>query len=70
MIVGISAALVSAVIGGVVGISAGFFGGWIDHGLTAIDDWFLVIPFLPLAIVLVSLLGPARATCRSASSRS
>jgi len=57
MIVGISAALVSAVIGGVVGICAGFFGGWTDHTLTAIDDWFLVIPFLPLAIVLVSLLG-------------
>jgi peptide/nickel transport system permease protein len=57
MIVGISAALVSAVIGGIIGISAGFFGGWIDHSLTAIDDWFLVIPFLPLAIVLVSLLG-------------
>jgi len=48
MIVGISAALVSAVIGGVVGICAGFFGGWTDHTLTAIDDWFLVIPFLPL----------------------
>ena len=58
MIVGISAALVSAVIGGIIGISAGFFGGWIDNSLTAVDDWFLVIPFLPLAIVLVSLLGP------------
>ena len=29
----------------------------VDNGLTALDDWFLVIPFLPLAIVLVSLLG-------------
>jgi peptide/nickel transport system permease protein len=57
MIVGVSAALVSAVIGGIVGICAGFFGGWVDHTLTAIDDWFLVIPFLPLAIVLVSLLA-------------
>ena len=28
----------------------------LDNVLTAIDDWFLVIPFLPLAIVLVSLL--------------
>ena len=32
-------------------------GGALDKGLTALDDWFLVIPFLPLAIVLVSLLG-------------
>ena len=55
--VGVAAALVSSVIGGFVGIVAGFSGGWIDRILTAVDDWFLVIPFLPLAIVLVSLLG-------------
>ncbi len=55
--VGVAAALVSSVIGGFIGIIAGFSGGWIDRILTAIDDWFLVIPFLPLAIVLVSLLG-------------
>jgi peptide/nickel transport system permease protein len=59
MLVGFSAALVSAVIGAVVGITAGYFGGWVDRILTAIDDWFLVIPFLPLAIVLAALLDPA-----------
>ena len=36
---------------------AGYFGGWTDRTLTALDDWFLVIPFLPLAIVTASLLG-------------
>jgi peptide/nickel transport system permease protein len=57
MVVGFSAAIVSAVIGSLIGISAGYFGGWTDRVLTAIDDWFLVIPFLPLAIVLATLLG-------------
>ena len=38
--------------------------------LTAIDDWFLVIPFLPLAIVLVSLLGPKASDLPFGSSRS
>ena len=57
MLVGFSAAIVSAVIGSLIGISAGYFGGWTDRILTAIDDWFLVIPFLPLAIVLATLLG-------------
>jgi peptide/nickel transport system permease protein len=57
MLVGFAAAIVSAVIGALVGISAGYFGGWTDRILTAIDDWFLVIPFLPLAIVLATLLG-------------
>ena len=59
MLVGFAAAIVSAVIGSTVGISAGYFGGWTDRILTAIDDWFLVIPFLPLAIVLATLLGDA-----------
>lgn len=57
MLVGLAAAIVSAGIGALVGISAGYFGGWTDRILTAIDDWFLVIPFLPLAIVLATLLG-------------
>jgi peptide/nickel transport system permease protein len=57
MLVGFAAAVVSAVIGSTIGISAGYFGGWTDRILTAIDDWFLVIPFLPLAIVLATLLG-------------
>jgi peptide/nickel transport system permease protein len=59
LLVGFAAALVSAVIGAIVGITAGYFGGWVDRILTAIDDWFLVIPFLPLAIVLAALLDPA-----------
>jgi peptide/nickel transport system permease protein len=57
MLVGFSAAIVSALLGSIIGISAGYFGGWTDRILTAIDDWFLVIPFLPLAIVLATLLG-------------
>ena len=35
----------------------GYYGGWIDKVLTAIDDWFLVIPFLPFAIVVATALG-------------
>lgn len=58
LLVGFAAALASAVIGAVVGICAGYFGGWVDRILTAVDDWFLVIPFLPLAIVLATLLDP------------
>jgi peptide/nickel transport system permease protein len=57
LLVGLSAAFVSSIIGAAVGVSAGYFGGWTDRVLTAVDDWFLVIPFLPLAIVLAALLG-------------
>jgi peptide/nickel transport system permease protein len=57
LLVGFLATLLSIVIGSVVGIVAGYFGRWTDAALMRITDWFLVIPFLPLAIVLASLLG-------------
>ncbi|HET6171065.1 MAG TPA: ABC transporter permease [Gaiellales bacterium] len=56
LIVGLAAGLTSAVIGTVVGISAGYFGGWTDRGLTFLDDWFLVIPFVPFAVLVAALL--------------
>jgi peptide/nickel transport system permease protein len=58
LLVGVLATLLSMGIGSAVGLAAGFFGGrWIDAVLARIIDWFLVIPFLPLAIVLATVLG-------------
>jgi peptide/nickel transport system permease protein len=55
--VGLSAALISTLIGTFVGVVAGYFGGWTDRLLMALDDWVLVLPFIPTAIVIASLLG-------------
>jgi peptide/nickel transport system permease protein len=57
LLVGLLATIISMVIGSVVGITAGFFERWTGSILMRVVDWFLVIPFLPLAIVLASLLG-------------
>jgi peptide/nickel transport system permease protein len=57
LLVGITATLISVVLGAVVGIAAGQFGGWADNALMRVTDWFLVIPFLPLAIALAIALG-------------
>jgi peptide/nickel transport system permease protein len=57
LLVGFFATLISILIGAVVGITAGYFGRWPETVLMRLTDWFLVIPFLPLAIVLASLLG-------------
>ncbi len=55
--IGLMAAVVSMVIGSAVGITAGFRGGRWDTVLMRFDEWFLVLPFLPLAVVLASILG-------------
>ena len=57
LLVGFTATLLSILIGAVIGIAAGYLGGWRENILMRVTDWFLVIPFLPLAIVLASLLG-------------
>jgi peptide/nickel transport system permease protein len=57
LLVGLFATLISILIGAVVGIVAGYYGRWTETVLMRLTDWFLVIPFLPLAIVLASLLG-------------
>jgi peptide/nickel transport system permease protein len=59
LLVGVVATLIAIVIGTAVGVTAGFFGGWVDAVLARLSEWFLVIPFLPLAIVLAAILGPS-----------
>ncbi|HYN37536.1 MAG TPA: ABC transporter permease [Actinomycetota bacterium] len=57
LFVGLLATIISMGIGSIVGITAGYYGRWVGATLMRFVDWFLVIPFLPLAIVLASLLG-------------
>jgi len=59
IVVGFAAALISAVLGSVVGLAGGYYGGWTDRILDALENWFLVIPTLPLMIVLARLLDPS-----------
>jgi peptide/nickel transport system permease protein len=57
LLIGFGAAIISALIGGTVGILAGFFSGKTDTVLMRITDYFLVIPDVPLMIVIAALFG-------------
>ena len=59
LIVGFAATFVSMVIGGTVGVVAGYFGGHTDNVLMRITDYFLVIPDVPLMIVVAAIWGPS-----------
>jgi peptide/nickel transport system permease protein len=60
--ISLSIALISvsaaAAIGSVVGLVAGYFGGWVDLLLMRITDVFLGFPALILALAIVAVLGP------------
>lgn len=59
IVVGFAAAVISSALGATVGLIGGYFGGWTDRGLDAMENWFLVLPTLPLMIVLTRLLSPS-----------
>ncbi|HEV7200109.1 MAG TPA: dipeptide/oligopeptide/nickel ABC transporter permease/ATP-binding protein [Candidatus Limnocylindria bacterium] len=62
LIVGFTAAAIAIVIGGAIGIVAGYKAGRTGSALMRFTDFFLVIPDLALQIVLVAILGPSLVT--------
>lgn len=62
LFVGLLATVISMVVGTLVGLASGHFGGWIGTVLYRVTEWFLVIPFLPTALVLASVLGSSMMT--------
>jgi peptide/nickel transport system permease protein len=62
LLIGISAALLSVVIGTVIGVVAAHYGRWVSAVLLRIVDFFLVLPSLVLAIALSTVLEPGIGT--------
>lgn len=52
----------AAVLGVLLGVIAGFAGGWLRDVIMRVTDIFLAFPSLLLAIVLISVLGPGLVT--------
>lgn len=59
LLIGLTAAFMVALIGSIVGVVAGYFGGWVDTILMRMADIAFGIPFLPFVIVLAAFLEPS-----------
>ena len=56
--VGLTAAIAVVAIGTLLGLLAGYLGGWVDRLITRIADVALGLPFLPFMLVLAALTAP------------
>jgi peptide/nickel transport system permease protein len=56
--VGLTAAIAVVAIGTLLGLLAGYLGGWVDKLITRIADIALGLPFLPFMLVLAALTAP------------
>ena len=56
--IGILGAFVAVAFGFLIGAIAGYFGGWLDHVLMRVAEFFIMIPALYLLLALRSALPP------------
>ena len=59
LVVGLAAVLISGVLGMLIGLLAGYFGGRVDDFLMRLADIQLAFPFILLAIAVIGVLGPS-----------
>ncbi|MGM0601778.1 MAG: nickel transporter permease [Bacillota bacterium] len=56
--IGFIAVFISLIVGVSLGLIAGYYGGWIDMGIMRVMDLMLSFPYILLALVIMSILGP------------
>lgn len=56
LLLGVSVSLFANIIAVIVGLSAGYLGGWVDRSVMLLTDSFITIPTLPILIILASLI--------------
>jgi len=59
LLVGFAAVAISGLLGLVVGLVSGYFGGWVDDVFMRLADIQLAFPFILLAIAVIGVLGPS-----------
>jgi ABC-type dipeptide/oligopeptide/nickel transport system permease subunit len=59
LVVGVSAVLLSATIGVLFGLAAGYFAGQVDWSIMTLINVMLTFPFVLLALAVIAVLGPS-----------
>ena len=59
LVVGLSAVMISGVLGMAIGLVTGYFGGRVDDLFMRLADIQLAFPFILLAIAVIGVLGPS-----------
>jgi peptide/nickel transport system permease protein len=55
--VGLVGAVLTVLVASVVGVTAGFFGGWVDQAIMRLTDGFMAIPTFFLLLIIVTIWG-------------
>jgi peptide/nickel transport system permease protein len=59
LIVGLFGGIGTAVLGFLVGLVSGYFGGWVDEVLMRLTDLTFSLPFTPMALLLLTFVTPS-----------
>ncbi len=62
LLVGVLAVAASSIVGSVLGVTAGYFGGWWDALIMRVVDTWQAVPYLVLALAISVVLGPGLET--------
>lgn len=58
LIVGLFGGVATGGIGFLVGLVSGYYGGWVDEGLMRLTDLTFSLPFMPMALLLLTFIQP------------
>lgn len=62
LLIGLVSTALASTVGVLAGALGGYFGAWVDQGLTRLTEVFQTLPKLVLAVVLVALFKPSVVT--------
>lgn len=59
ILIGVASACIGTLLGTIIRLFSGYFGGFVDDVLMRTTDIFLIIPFIPLAVLFALYIGPS-----------